>query len=188
MWEEYKERKLNQYRSALSQNKVDQDIIDLLELINKFNDYVTLSSCSGRICVINVPKFWDKFGAEFLGKWHREVSVEEVRTAATSCKDVGWLILDPPIIHVACANLNAAQKLLNIANNSGFRRSGLISIKNFVVEIASLDRMELPISIKGELVVPENYLKLVIDFANKKLKRAKEKLERFKSSLEVELQ
>ncbi len=188
MWEKYKEKKISQYKDALSQNKVDPDIRELLDLINSFKEYATLSSCSGRICVINIPKLWDKVGAEFLGKWHREVSVEEVKAAAEYCKDVGWLILDPPIIHVACADLNAAKKLLNIANNSGFRRSGLISVKNLVVEIASLDRMELPISIKCKLIIPESYLKLVTDFANKKLNRAKEKLRRFKSFLEVELQ
>ena len=84
----------------------------------------------------------------------------------------------PPIIHVACRDLNSAEKLMTIANNAGLRRSGLISLKHNVVEINSLERLEAPVAVKGRMIVGEDGLEVMVEFANKKLKRSKEKLKR----------
>ena len=78
VWFEFKRRKLEGYIEAKEKNEVDEDIVPLLDLINSFEDFVTLSSCSGRIAVIDMPEFGDKVEATFLGKWHRCVSYEEV--------------------------------------------------------------------------------------------------------------
>lgn len=179
MWEEYREKRLNGFLKAKSGGGIDPDILEILETINSMQEYVTLSSCSGRIAVLDISEVGDKKSARFLGKWHAEVEPEDVINAAMKSKSWGWLIQYPPILHVACKALDDAERLMNAANEAGFRRSGVISLKNRVVEISSLERIELPVSFSGELVVPRDYLVSVVDFANKKLIRGKKKLEKF---------
>lgn len=176
MWKEYKLKKLQSYKEAKARGEVDNDIIPLLDVINERSEFVTLSSCSGRIAVLDLQNFGDKLGAEFLGKWHDHADYSEIKKAAQKSRKFAWLILYPPILHIACRDLEAAKKLLNVANNAGFRRSGLISLKNLVVEISSLERLELPIAKNGELLVSDKYLELVTEIANEKLRSGKVKL------------
>lgn len=177
-WEDYRNRKLDSYIDFLKKGEIDEDLIPLLNKINSLEDYVTLSSCSGRIAVLDLDDFGKKLNSEFLGKWHSLVSFEEVVSAIMKSKRQTWFIQSPPIIHVACRDWNSAKKLLEISNNAGFRRSGLISVENLVVEIASFERIELPVALAGKMIVSEDYLRILVDFANRKLGRGKEKLKR----------
>ncbi len=181
-FEKFRDEKLREYRKAKSRGEVDEDIIPLLDLINSVPDFVTLSSCSGRIAVMDIPDFGDKRCAKFLGKWHGKVDVEDARKAIEAGCNTVWLIQFPPIIHVACSNLESARDLLKIANESGFRRSGVISIRKLVVEIASLERMELPVARNGKMIVSSEYLKFVVDLSNEKLAEGKRRLKRFSSA------
>lgn len=182
-WEEYKKLRLVEFEKEKEEKKVDEDIIPLLEDINSIECYVTLSSCSGRIAVLDLEGFGKKLNSRFLGKWHRAVSFEEVLESAKNCKRQGWLIQFPPIIHVACKDIISAENLLKVANNAGFRRSGVISLRSLVVEIASLERIETPIAIDGNLLVDESYLRTVVELANSKLERGKKKLEKLSALL-----
>ncbi len=177
-WDEYRRLKLRSYINAKERGEVDRDIIPLLDLINSFKFFVTTSSCSGRIGILDMPEFGDKINAEFLGKWHSPVNFDDVLNAVRGIRRDAWLIMFPPIIHVACENLKVAEKLMAIANNAGFRRCGIISLKNNIVEISSLERMEVPIAVKGKLIVDMNSLRLMIEIANRKLERSKKKLDR----------
>jgi len=183
VWSEFKRRKFEGYLEAKERGEVDKDIIPLLDLINSFDCFVTLSSCSGRIAVMDMPEFGDKVESKFLGKWHSRVSFEDILDAIKLGKQTTWLIMFPPIIHVACRDLEAAEKLITIANNSGLRRSGLISFKHNVVEINTLERLEAPVAVNGRIVVGMEGLKVMVEFANKKLERSKEKIKRFYDSL-----
>ena len=183
MWTEFRRRKLEEYRKAREMGEVDEDIVPLLDLINSFEDYVTLSSCSARIAVMDMPKFGDKVEAIFLGKWHRRVSLDEVLNAVRKGRRTTWLIMFPPIIHVACRNLESAGVLMRIANNSGFRRCGLISLKHNVVEINSLERLEAPVAVDGMLLFNSEGLRVTVELANEKLERSKNKLRRLYDSL-----
>ncbi len=185
MWRRYRKSKLDGFLEALKRGEVDGDIVDLLNLINSLEDYVTLSSCSGRIAVLDLPEVGNKKSSTFLGKWHREVESEEVIRAALESRTYAWLIQYPPILHVACRTLHHAEELIKIANNAGFRRSGVISLRNRVVEISSLERVELPLAVSGRLIVPEKYITTVVELANIKLRRGKEKLERLKEALKI---
>lgn len=170
-------QRLEKFERERRDGKVDVDIVPLLEKINSMDHYVTLSSCSGRIAVLDLEEFGKKLNSRFLGKWHNFVSFEEVLESVKSCERQGWLLQFPPIIHVACKDIFSAEKLLAIANAAGFRRSGIISLRNIVVEIASLERLEMPVAIGGKLVVDENYLRIAVEIANLKLEKGKKKLE-----------
>ncbi len=182
-WDSFKKSKLEEYAKARERGEVDEDVIPLLDLINSFECFVTLSSCSGRIAVMDMPEFGNKLEAKFLGKWHRYVSFDEVLEAVKSGKQTTWLIMFPPIIHVACRDLNSAEKLMRTANDSGLRRCGLISLRKRVVEITTLERLEVPVALNGRIVVGEEGLKIMVEFANRKLRRSREKLRKFYSSL-----
>jgi tRNA wybutosine-synthesizing protein 3 len=182
-WQSFKQKKLRGYRKAKLRGEVDRDIISLLDFINSMPDFVTLSSCSGRIALIDSPEFGDKKEAVFLGKWHEPAEVGEVKKAAMLGRRETWLIQYPPILHVSCRDMRSAEKLLVTANNSGFRRSGLISLKNLVVEISSLERIELPLALNGKIIVDDHYLGLTVDLANKKLLRGKERLKKLEENL-----
>ncbi len=183
-WVEYKRKKLEGYTLAKERGEVDEDIIPLLDLINSFDCFVTTSSCSGRIGILDMPEFGDKVEAKFLGKWHDMVEFKDVLKAVRRGQRVVWLIMYPPIIHIACKDLSCAEELISIANKSGFRRSGIISLKNWVVEITSLERLELPVALNGEIILSESALKIMVDFANRKLAKSKEKLKRLYKALE----
>ena len=62
----------------LDKEGADDDIAGLIELLNGFDDYFTTSSCSGRVVLISIPEIGAKEEAEFIAKWHREVSKDEV--------------------------------------------------------------------------------------------------------------
>ncbi len=179
MWERYREEKLKSYLEAKKRGEVDRDIEPVLDKINERSEFVTLSSCSGRIAVLDLERFGDKLSAKFLGKWHSCTSTHSVVDAAEKCSKTAWFILYPPIIHVACKDLASAAWIMKIANEAGFRRCGIISTKNFVVEIASLERLELPIGESGKVILPSDYIELIVNIANDKLRRGKEKLKRF---------
>ncbi len=184
MWAEFRRGRLEGYHSARERGEVDEDIIPLLDLINSFECYVTLSSCSGRIAVMDMPEFGDKLESRFLGKWHGRVEFSEVLEAVGRGKMTTWLIMFPPIIHVACEDLRSAERLMAVANNSGMRRCGLISLKHNVVEITTLERLEAPVAVNGDVVVGVEGLRVMVEFANRKLERSKEKLRRFYRSLQ----
>lgn len=182
-WEEFRRRNLEKLERAKRSGEVDEDIIQLLDLINSFDCYVTTSSCSGRIVLIETPKLGDKLMARFLGKWHRTVSSDEILGSLKNFESNVWLISDPPILHIACRDLVCARELMRIANDSGFRRCCLISLSRPTVEVMSFERLEAPLAVNGKIVVSEEYVKILTEFANEKLLRGKEKLERFKAKL-----
>ena len=52
------------------------------------------------------------------------------------------------------------------------------------MEIISSEQMNTPLIADGKLMVSEEYLKILISEANKKMQRNREKLERLKNSIE----
>ncbi len=167
----------------------DDDIAELIELLNGFDDYFTTSSCSGRVILICIPEIGAKEEAEFIAKWHREVSKDEVLKAMGMWKDPDrelWLMSQSPILHVSCVSMEKAKQLLNLAIESGFKYSGIkaITMKRVMVEIMSTERMDVPVGRDGVIFCSEPYLDFIISKANFMLERGKEKLRRFYCGLE----
>lgn len=178
---------MEKLRKALMEGLVDRDIIPLLEKINSRDEYFTTSSCSGRIAVMQMPDFGDKVNARWLGKWHREVSLEEV-LEAVGRHDAGmlWLMVHSPILHVASKTLEDAVRLLNTGILSGFKNSNIKSVshKKLVVEIHSTERLDVPLGEDGELWVSEDYMARAVEMANRQLRRAKGKLKKLEENVE----
>jgi tRNA wybutosine-synthesizing protein 3 len=173
--------------------EVDTEIKPLLDIINSNPDYFTTSSCAGRIVLLQLPQIGDKENAEFLGKWHRNVEVEEVMDAFTKAKEElsVFLLAQSPIIHVRCRTLNSAIALRNIAVESGLKYSTLKSLTmnsksepvKIVVEILSSENIHVPIAKGKDLYPDEAYLKFIVENANSALLRAQDKIKRFTDML-----
>ncbi len=160
--------------------EIDKPILPLIEKINSTEDYYTTSSCSGRIMLIIPGIKKNKTTWPFVS--HRKIKVSDLSVSLKNLpKEAMWLRMEHPIIHIACRDLKAAEILLKRTNDTGFRRSSLIAFSNRIIaEIMIPEKMDVPISEKGELLVSIEYIRYLIKAANSKLASSHKKLEKLK--------
>ncbi|MFH0798358.1 MAG: tRNA wybutosine-synthesizing 3 family protein [Candidatus Woesearchaeota archaeon] len=152
------------------QGFVDEDIKALLDKINSSPDYETTSSCSGRIVMLETQK---KDKSEWLFKSHSAVSAKDILDSLPEGRV--WFMQEPMILHVKCSSLEAADELIKKANAAGLKVSGVTSIKNILVEIRDTNRID---TILKKDLVNEDYIRLLVEEANKKLLETKGKIKK----------
>ena len=185
IFEEQKKKALERLRIR----GADEEVAEIIEALNRLDDFYTTSSCSGRVALICIPEIGAKREAEFIGKWHRAVTKEEVSEAIkTPKKGEIWLISQSPILHVSCRGLEKAKTLLRVAIESGFKYSGIKAISKdngkVMVEIMSTERMDVPLGKDNEIFCSDTYIAYIVQKANFMLTRGKAKLKRFYYGLE----
>lgn len=173
---------------AISENKVDNEILELLKIINSSRQFYTTSSCSGRIILIELEEIGDKVGAKILGKWHIEVKIEGVLKALSMNNGIGtvYLMVQSPIFHVVCSDINRAEELFKLAVNTSFKYSSIKSIEKkgkVIVEILSSEQINIPVALNGKIFPSNEYLEYLVGESNATLKRAKKKLVRLKENI-----
>ena len=108
---------------------VDAPIVEFLKKLNAHPDYVSLSSCSGRIIIFASTEENIKKGCQWILVKHDEVKKDDQawQKVIDNQQREGILTLkfEPFILHVQCRHIDAAKKLLTLANEAGFRNSGL---------------------------------------------------------------
>ena len=170
---------------------VDSDILSLITKINKLDNYYTTSSCSGRIMLmdkgskrkdlvkwllsshstITVKQFNDVFNENYLNS-------EDFKNA------VVWFMEEPAILHICCRDLDSAKKLLDLVKKVPFKRSGIFSFsKRIIVEILDTEKMETLVAKNNKLYTHGEYVEVIVDEANSKLKNTKAKLKKFESQI-----
>jgi len=164
------------------EGRVDFDIFDFLREFNELSNYYTTSSCSGRIMIVDAFSLSFAKGrglAKILAKWHRPVTLSEVLGAINSGVNL-WLLTRGPILHVVAKDVESAMDLTRLAKDAGFKRSSILSIKDWgvVIEIESDDRLDIPIKVNGELLLNNNQLSEIINAANETLMFGKLRLVR----------
>jgi len=170
-------------RSAIG--SMDEAVKPLCDLINGSDNYFTTSSCAGRIAVMSESGDHNKQKAEWLFVSHHPISITTLKSSLFPLPHHEvWFRQESMILHVMCRTHEDAFTLVGEAREVGLKRSGVISSKNrIVVEVLGTERLELPIAVNGELVVSDEYLELIVDIANKKLKRTREKIKKLKNRL-----
>lgn len=160
---------LNKDKDKSPQGHIDADIVPLLKALNR--EYITTSSCSGRITLMKGVK---KGEAIWLYKSHYHGDLEEIYKITSKLENNEQLrfIFEPFIIHVKCENLEHAEKLLKIILQYGLKKSSLISFKNNIIEINNSGKIETIITNQ----LTKDYLKILIDEANKRLQKCKENI------------
>ena len=160
---------------------IDRKIKKLVELINSLKDYYTTSSCSGRIVLIKRPKSGKKCDVGFLFESHDKVSFGEIKSCLKNIPEQDlWFRQESMILHVACRRIENAQKILDLSNRTGFKHSGIITTrKKIIVEIIGSEQFDTIIAKHGRLFLGDEYLRLLVDEANKKLEINSRKIKRF---------
>lgn len=180
---------LKKLESAKERDEVDLDIMPLLDYINSLPDYYTTSSCSGRISLFH--DVGSKKDSDWVEKWHRRVSSEEVMKAFEKRPPTGliWFRYEPAILHIVAKDLEGAARLLTVARNSGFKKVGVIALKEGrnAVEISSTERVEVPIAENGSALVYEGYLRYLVEFANEQFQLGMKRLKRLEAAFLDEL-
>ncbi len=161
----------------------DKHILKLCNKINFLSNYYTTSSCSGRVVVMVEQRQKDR--ELFLFTSHEkinflELKVELEKIVLRNKKDLIKFKFDPCILHVACKNLENADKLLKKSQLAGWKRNGIISsVKRIIVELNSTEKLEFPVIKNGKILVGDEFLKLVVEKSNKKFKLNWEKISKF---------
>ncbi len=164
-----------------SKGSWDKHILKLCEKINRKKDFYTTSSCSGRLILIkNISR--EKRGV-VLKSYHDSVNYfdfkKDVDGILKTNKDV-VLKFEPSILHIACRDINSMKELYEVAKNSGWKNVGAISFSdNFILDIRSSERLEIPIIVDGTMIVDDNFLEICVKESNKKLKNCWEKIKNF---------
>ncbi len=179
--------------SECKEGRVDFDIQDFLRTINERIDFMyTTSSCSGRIVLASAPRLSfakSRHLFKFVAKWHRPITLSELIRALDGVNSTAWLLVRPPILHFVVVNLDYALRLLKIAQRSGFKHSGIISVRDdgISIEVQGDDRLDVPIVRDGKMLLSRDELHSVVDLANETLMYGKLRLVNFIRELEIEL-
>lgn len=185
VFETAKHHTLTLLQTAIDTKKVDTEILPILTVINQLPCYYTSSSCAGRILLLQLPSLGDKKNAVFLGKWHRQVSIEEVNEAMkTASSGLIWILSQSPIIHVIAKSLTDADKLVKVAISSGLKNSGFKTYdKKIVIELCSTERLDAPIGENDTIYCTKEHLVLLIKIANDIIIKSQEKINKFQKNL-----
>ncbi len=182
--EKFSSRKKNilkQLKHVINNQETDSDITPLLTELNKKEGYVTTSSCSGRMILIEIPPKSKKKEARIIWKKHTLITFSELKEAITGIKSEKpiWFMTQPIILHVLVKDLEHAKKIILAARKAGFKKVGVLSLSGkIVVQIEGHHFISLKIMDKGNLLVTDYYLKDLVKEANNKLHEIKRFLER----------
>ena len=179
-WNIRKEAFLNRLKRELEMGRVDYDILDTLNLINKLKDFYTTSSCSGRIQLAVLQFPGEKFKIKNIVKWHRIIGVEELKKYIDIKYKYLWLFVQSPIIHIVARNLDDAILMLKLARDAGFKHSGILAIKNerITIEVIGSEHLDIPIVWNYKLMINLNELESLVRIINELLTKSKIKLKR----------
>jgi len=120
-----KKNALNALEKACDMKEVDEEILPILHLINESSNYYTSSSCAGRTVLLEIPNIGDKKEAVFLGRWHRTIESDEIKSAAEKAKHgLLWILAQSPIIHIVTDTYENADAMVKAAIACGFKNSG----------------------------------------------------------------
>lgn len=195
---------LRRKKDILSKNdksfkgNIDEKIRSLCDRINSLKDCYTTSSCSGRV-VLMIDED-EKKKDLMLKLYHNLISFNELKNDLNEMIETGKNIrfkMEPCALHVACRNFEDAQKICEQARFIGWRKAGIISSgRRFIIEMNSTEKMDFPIirnessleknreeNKKTKILVDDNFLKIIVEDANKKMKKGWEKIEKLEREI-----
>jgi len=180
MWKDFRKTRLKLFENAVEEEKVDEKILKLLERINTNKNLVTISSCLGRVVLLEFDVMRTKKVSRFYRKWHRRVSTEEVELAVHSYtgKLPLWFMIESFILHVAAKDMKTAAAFLTKMRNAGVKQGGIQEIQKdrVNIEVQGTVALHMPVNVfEGswdELVRIANRLMELNEKQIRKLERA----------------
>ncbi len=158
---------------------IDTKIKKIVDLINSLPNYYTTSSCSGRIVLLK-QKSYKKKESKWLFVSHNLVNFNQIKKNLKKLpKEEVWFKQEPLIMHVCCKKIEDAKIFLSIVRQL-FKRTGIISMgKKITIEVMGNEHLDTVIAKNNKLLVTEDYLKVLVEEANKKLEKNFRNIERF---------
>ncbi len=149
-WNEFKQMHLLKLNEALNKDEVDKPIIKLLNQINSLDDYVTTSSCSGRVLIVAEGK--KRKMSEKLRTWHFLPTYKEFKEECNYWKNykdnrIIWFKLEGFILHTIARTFEDAKYFFKLMKQLGIKRGGIQPIRNdkFLIEIMGTTHVSIPI-------------------------------------------
>ena len=87
------------------------------------------------------------------------------------------------VVHVEARTLDAGRELLNVALACGYKNSGMVIGKRYMVGIRGTLKIDAPITENGRWVVPDEYLELLGRLANDKFQENDRRLDKFEAQV-----
>ena len=160
---------------------IDTRVIPILNTINANTEYYTTSSCSGRVYL------WTGTGKKNQTEWIK-VSHDLIDESFLSIPDINgtvWLRVEPFILHVACRNIEAANRLLEKARQI-YKKSCILSLSNkVIIEVRGSELIEMPLFLNGKILFQEE-LSWLVGLVKEKLERMWKGMDLFKKKITVE--
>ncbi|NCC71013.1 hypothetical protein EOM09_05505 [bacterium] len=153
-------------------SSIDEKILNLCNIINEKKSLFTLSSCSGRICILECINKNNKKLSNWLIVDHFLANFEEFEKKLFEFSGENKLYFrqESAILHICVKDLELAEKIIIISKKSGFNKCSILSTKSKIsVEIICALPLISPIYDKNILITKE-YLKYLISEANEKQK------------------
>jgi tRNA wybutosine-synthesizing protein 3 len=178
-FDEQKKKQLSKSDKS-NEGSWDVKINGLCDKINKLDNFYTTSSCAGRVVLLKGEI--DKQPDAFLFKSHKKISLGELKKALDGLDYNGLVEFKQSscILHVACSSVEKADELVRKAKEAGWKYSGIMSLKRNIVELHSTEHIDFPIFLDDKILVNDDFLKVVVVEANKRLERVWGKIDRLK--------
>ncbi len=168
---------------------VDELAVPVISVLNQKKDFYTTSSCSGRISLFREAVSGKKHESGWLFVKHGVVSLDELKGALVNLPlESIWFRCEAPIFHIACRDLDAANRLLVVCRSMGFKRAGIVGNgRRKLVEVIFNDKMDVPVASGGVLFVDEKFLSFLIKKANVKFRKNVSLLKKFEKEIKKNL-
>ena len=181
---------LRKFRAGHDQSPkgtIDQPVLNLVNFINEqLADYVTTSSCSGRIAVFQEKQGNNK-GICWLVVRHGLIRFDEVLLAVQELKSLGLVHLkcEGLILHIKCRDVESATYLHQLALSCGYREGGItVGAKNVMLAVRSVAfGLDAPISDGSSFLVSHATLELILKLANERLEQNFARITKFMQAL-----
>lgn len=157
----------------------DERIEKLCNKINENSDMFTLSSCSGRVCLLEVSSKGKK-ESNFLEVTHDFANSDKFFKKLENYDGENKIYLrqESVIIHICVNSLEIASNLINLAKTCGFNQTGIISLRKITVEIICDVSLILPVY-DLKILVEKEYFDYLIGEANKNQEKSWEVIDKF---------
>ncbi|EPY51411.1 wybutosine biosynthesis protein Tyw3 [Schizosaccharomyces cryophilus OY26] len=183
----------------------DSPIFPLLDVINSHPDWVTSSSCSGRISIYVQGLTSRKGGGYWLFVSHEPctdlpapLNTESVEygklpeSPSEGSREIQFSF-EPMILHVQTRSLETAQHLQRVAMSCGFRETGIQGSTNkYIVAIRTSLKIDVPIGVvdaseRIQLFVTKEYMTWLIKRTLEYFAENQRRMDRIKDQLETQV-
>ena len=167
-------------RDASPKGGLDAPILDCVAFLNSLRDFVTTSSCAGRVSLYLQP---ETKGVEWLLVEHGPITVADLVETVRRLPEGDELVVlkcEAFILHLLCRDLQAASLLLGLARDCGYRESGIVAAKQITLAVRTTAfGLEMPVAVGNRLLLDEEGVAIAVREANRRILANFERTDRF---------